>query len=282
MHKFLLLLNIIPLFLFGQSDSILAKIKKMAVYADCKKEQTNKDLTGCFSKKIQEDVEIQIFNYNSGRLESYKIQEASAIVTFVITKHGKIINSEYSEVSHPLFGEIVRASFLTVVSNLKEIEPAFNTEGNAVNLIMKFPVKYQLSKESLWENEISVFQKFPEATEVVYAVLDSGEKMFEVRVDRDFHIKIYEKTDSGFIFLGTFPDLYEVESAEPYKTIMKNTKILGKFIKADGRMNSRSYRILFDSNDQKFKVYENANLVDSYKSFRKFLKSPYAELILRK
>lgn len=282
MYKFILFLILAPLISFSQHDSIQKKVKRVIVYADCKNKQTNKALMSCFSKKLQHELETQIFYHDQGKLESYKIQEASATIKFIITKQGRIMNIEYLKVSHPVFKEIIENAFSATVSKLKEIEPAIDMDGNGVNLIFQFPVKYQFPKESLWENEIAAFQKFPQVREVVFAVLDSGDKIFEIRLNWDYQIKIYERTNIGYIFLGTFLDLYAIESIEPYQTIIKNAKISGKYIKADGMIGNKHYQVVYDLSDKEINVYENSNLVESYRTFSKFIKSPYAELILRK
>ena len=263
---------------FGQNDSIQKIIKRTIVYEGCEKLLTNEELTKCFSDKLVKKIQNNDYLYFN-RLDTLKISQFDAKLTFVISKDGKIINPEIKEASNPVFGNLILFTFNDVIPKLKDMEPAIHIDGYPVNLVFQLPIKIQYNLEYLFEDEFDFFSKNSKANEIVYFTLLSEGVIYEIRLDRNFQVKMYEKRNLEYFFLGNAINLYEVETMEPYKSSIEKMKSERKILKAQNE--EGKIKIFQNLDNDNWEVFENGIQIEKYKNSSKFSNSKYFDLIFR-
>lgn len=262
----------------GQNDSIQKFIKRTIVYDGCEKLQTNKELTMCFSDKLVKKIKNNdYFYFNS--LDTLKISQFDAKLTFVVSKDGKIINPEIKETSNPVFGNLILFTFNDVTPKLKDIQPAIHMDGYPVNLVFQLPIKIQYNLEYLFEDEFDFFSKNSKADEIVYFTLLSEGIIYEIRLDRNFQVKMYEKRKFDYFFLGNAMNLYEVETMEPYQSSIEKMKSERKILKAQDE--EEKIKIFQNLDNDDWEVFENGVQIEKHKNSSKFSTSKYFDLIFR-
>ncbi|MBA5628698.1 hypothetical protein [Moheibacter lacus] len=278
-------------FIFSQSHQLYTenKVKEMPVFPGCETvdPQDKKDMTKCIAANLSDRLLQNMKGVDEFLIHS-GIYDARADVQFIISKEGILFGMKEMEGSDPILGEAAVMAMEKIAMELPPIRPAKLKDGTVVNLVFQIPIHYQLEKK---EEKLADFI-YPVDEIVLFTLLDEAELRYEIRLYKGKDIKVYEIKDDQFSFLGKFLTLNELESSEPYKSLIEKCKASDKILVTDGFLEKEFFEIyiynLF-ANSEKEPVFVEVVKVDEKKihSITKFEKeaefnqSKFAPLIYR-
>lgn len=128
--------------------------------------------------------------------------------------------------------------------------------------------------------------------EIVLFTLLEDEMRYEIRLFQGKHIKTYEINNGVETYLGKYLSLGEVESSEPYKSLIAQARQSSKTFVTDGYLGNEFYEIyihnLFNTKNEKpifvevLKVADKkSEVVSKYEKESDFNESPFAPLLFR-
>lgn len=128
--------------------------------------------------------------------------------------------------------------------------------------------------------------------EIVLFTLLENEMRYEIRLFQGKHIKTYEINNGVETYLGKYLSLGEVESSEPYKSLIGQARQSSKTFVTDGYLGNEFYEIyihnLFNTKNEKpifvevLKVADKkSEVVSKYEKESDFNESPFAPLLFR-
>lgn len=136
-------------------------------------------------------------------------------------------------------------------------------------------------------------ENFPNSNnEIVLFTLLENEMRYEIRLSQGKNIKTYEIKNGAETYLGKFLSLGEVESSEPYKSLIGRERQSTKTFVTDGYLGSEFYEIyihnLFNAKRENPIFVEvvkienkKAEVVSKYDKETDFNESRFAPLIYR-
>lgn len=266
------------------------QIAEMAVFPGCGKIKTSskKKLSDCFSEQISYRLINQLSDIDE-TLSKSGIDEAHAVLQFVISREGILIGLEELEGSNPILAEAAMIALEKISSEVPPIRPAKLKNGEAVNLLFQLPLSFQVESKYVE----SALPDYPVDEIVLFTLLPENENLrYEVRLFQNKDLKIYEIKENQSLFLGKFLTLGEVGSSEPYKTLMEKYRRNDKILVTDGYLDEDFFEIyiynLFDSATRK-PVYvevvqiknQKTESVFKFKNEAEFVNSRFVSLIYR-
>ena len=267
------------------------QVKEMAIFPGCGNisQSLKKELTNCLSQQLSERL-MKELNGVEEILRKSDIYDASAQIQFIISKEGILLGSDALPESNPVLADAALVAMDRISMELPPIRPAMLKNGTPVNLVLQLPVVFKLEKKA----ESAASTSYP-VDEIVLFTLVAKEKnsRYEVRLFQNKDVKVYEVKDERAEFLGKFLTLNEVESSEPYKSLINQCKSDNKILVTDGFLEKEFFEIyiynLFDP-AHKNPIFVEVMKVDNQKrklvsKFEKesdFNESRFAPLIYRK
>lgn len=122
------------------------QVTKMAVFPGCENAgKSKKELTDCMSAKLNEELSIQMRDFEETASKS-NISKANAQLNFVVDKSGRIVqvqsvkggNDELSAEARKAMDRISKR----LIQKGKYIKPAEMDDGTVVNMVFSIPVRY--------------------------------------------------------------------------------------------------------------------------------------------
>lgn len=278
----------LPVFSQQQSVYMPSEVKEMPVFPGCEKIKISKknELNECIAMRLTDLLNNKMSNIE-GLMNQHGISKAVAIIQFVISREGIILNITEKEGSNPILAQAAIDALDRISMEIKPIRPARLKSGEAVNIVYQLPVTYN------FDEAVEEFYQFP-VDEIVMFTLKGEEAVYEIRLFKNQSIKIYEIANGNQAYLGRFMNMNEVERSEPYKTLIENEKKSEKTLVAEGELEDGYYEIYIHNLFQKDKKYkpiyvevekvENGKRksVQAFERENDFNKSKYAPLIYRK
>lgn len=271
-------------FLFAQK---IATIKKMPVYIGCESFSERKDLISCLNKNLNNDVQKEI-EFFSNIADYLHIETAQSKLSFVINKEG-----DFSDISadgvNPIFNSVAMSSLILLQNKMNRaevhIQPGKDEKNDPTNVHLNLPVRYEAVSK---DND---FDKFP-AFERVLFTLKTEDETIEVRIDKDFTIRTIGNNGNREYFLGSYSNLFEMASVDPYATAFENAFKTGLINVTKGKVDDKEYQIQiknFFENDANANVSilvfreENGTWAEyyEYKTKKEFNQSKFAQLTYR-
>ena len=281
---FLFIAYFMTSFLFAQK---ITTIKKMPVYFGCESFSERKDLISCLNKNLNNDVQKEI-EFFSNIADYLHIETAQSKLSFVINKEG-----DFSDISadgaNPIFNSVVMSSLILLQNKMNRaevhIQPGKDEKNDPTNVHLNLPVRYEAVSK---DND---FDKFP-AFERVLFTLKTDDETIEVRIDKDFTIRTIGNNGNREYFLGSYSNLFEMASVEPYATAFENAFKTGLINVTKGKVDDKEYQIQiknFFENDANANVSilvfreENGTWAEyyEYKTKKEFNQSKFAQLTYR-
>ena len=281
---FLFIAYFMTSFLFAQK---IATIKKMPVYFGCESFSERKDLISCLNKNLNNDVQKEI-EFFSNIADYLHIETAQSKLSFVINKEG-----DFSDISadgaNPIFNSVVMSSLILLQNKMNRaevhIQPGKDEKNDPTNVHLNLPVRYEAVSK---DND---FDKFP-AFERVLFTLKTDDETIEVRIDKDFTIRTIGNNGNREYFLGSYSNLFEMASVDPYATAFENAFKTSLINVTKGKVDDKEYQIQiknFFENDANANVSilvfreENGTWAEyyEYKTKKEFNQSKFAQLTYR-
>lgn len=281
---FLFIAYFMTSFLFAQK---ITTIKKMPVYFGCESFSERKDLISCLNKNLNNDVQKEI-EFFSNIADYLHIETAQSKLSFVINKEG-----DFSDISadgaNPIFNSVVMSSLILLQNKMNRaevhIQPGKDEKNDPTNVHLNLPVRYEAVSK---DND---FDKFP-AFERVLFTLKTDDETIEVRIDKDFTIRTIGNNGNREYFLGSYSNLFEMASVDPYATAFENAFKTGLINVTKGKVDDKEYQIQiknFFENDANANVSilvfreENGTWAEyyEYKTKKEFNQSKFAQLTYR-
>lgn len=280
-------LIVIPVLSQQQSLYTPSEVKEMVVFPGCNKIKTVKkdELNECMANKLTDLLADKLSNIE-GIMNRHGITKAFAVIQFVVTKEGVILNVTEKQGSDPILAQAAVYALDQISEEIKPIRPAKLKSGEAVNIIYQLPVTY--NSDEVYEE---VFE-FP-VDEIVMFTLTDENSTYEIRLFKNQSIKIYEIEADKQTYLGRFMNMNEVERSEPYKSLIENERKSDKTLVAKGEIDGEKYEIyihnLFQKGGKSKSVFvevekiENgkSKIVETFVRENDFNQSKYAPLIFR-
>lgn len=281
---FLFIAYFMTSFLFAQK---ITTIKKMPVYFGCESFSERKDLISCLNKNLNNDVQKEI-EFFSNIADYLHIETAQSKLSFVINKEG-----DFSDISadgvNPIFNSVAMSSLILLQNKMNRaevhIQPGKDEKNDPTNVHLNLPVRYEAVSK---DND---FDKFP-AFERVLFTLKTEDETIEVRIDKDFTIRTIGNNGNREYFLGSYSNLFEMASVDPYATAFENAFKTGLINVTKGKVDDKEYQIQiknFFENDANANVSilvfreENGTWAEyyEYKTKKEFNQSKFAQLTYR-
>lgn len=281
---FLFIAYFMTSFLFAQK---ITTIKKMPVYFGCESFGERKDLISCLNKNLNNDVQKEI-EFFSNIADYLHIETAQSKLSFVINKEG-----DFSDISadgvNPIFNSVAMSSLILLQNKMNRaevhIQPGKDEKNDPTNVHLNLPVRYEAVSK---DND---FDKFP-AFERVLFTLKTEDETIEVRIDKDFTIRTIGNNGNREYFLGSYSNLFEMASVDPYATAFENAFKTGLINVTKGKVDDKEYQIQiknFFENDANANVSilvfreENGTWAEyyEYKTKKEFNQSKFAQLTYR-
>lgn len=281
---FLFIAYFMTSFLFAQK---ITTIKKMPVYFGCESFSERKDLISCLNKNLNNDVQKEI-EFFSNIADYLHIETAQSKLSFVINKEG-----DFSDISadgaNPIFNSVAMSSLILLQNKMNHaevhIQPGKDEKNDPTNVHLNLPVRYEAVSK---DND---FDKFP-AFERVLFTLKTDDETIEVRIDKDFTIRTIGNNGNREYFLGSYSNLFEMASVDPYATAFENAFKTGLINVTKGKVDDKEYQIQiknFFENDANANVSilvfreENGTWAEyyEYKTKKEFNQSKFAQLTYR-
>ena len=281
---FLFIAYFMTSFLFAQK---ITTIKKMPVYFGCESFSERKDLISCLNKNLNNDVQKEI-EFFSNIADYLHIETAQSKLSFVINKEG-----DFSDISadgaNPIFNSVAMSSLILLQNKMNRaevhIQPGKEEKNDPTDVHLNLPVRYEAVSK---DND---FDKFP-AFERVLFTLKTEDETIEVRIDKDFTIRTIGNNGNREYFLGSYSNLFEMASVDPYATAFENAFKTGLINVTKGKVDDKEYQIQiknFFENDANANVSilvfreENGTWAEyyEYKTKKEFNQSKFAQLTYR-
>lgn len=281
---FLFIAYFMTSFLFAQK---ITTIKKIPVYFGCESFSERKDLISCLNKNLNNDVQKEI-EFFSNIADYLHIETAQSKLSFVINKEG-----DFSDISadgaNPIFNSVAISSLILLQNKMNRaevhIQPGKDEKNDPTNVHLNLPVRYEAVSK---DND---FDKFP-AFERVLFTLKTEDETIEVRIDKDFTIRTIGNNGNREYFLGSYSNLFEMASVDPYATAFENAFKTGLINVTKGKVDDKEYQIQiknFFENDANANVSilvfreENGTWAEyyEYKTKKEFNQSKFAQLTYR-
>ena len=281
---FLFIAYFMTSFLFAQK---ITTIKKMPGYFGCESFSERKDLISCLNKNLNNDVQKEI-EFFSNIADYLHIETAQSKLSFVINKEG-----DFSDISadgaNPIFNSVAMSSLILLQNKMNRaevhIQPGKDEKNDPTNVHLNLPVRYEAVSK---DND---FDKFP-AFERVLFTLKTDDETIEVRIDKDFTIRTIGNNGNREYFLGSYSNLFEMASVDPYATAFENAFKTGLINVTKGKVDDKEYQIQiknFFENDANANVSilvfreENGTWAEyyEYKTKKEFNQSKFAQLTYR-
>lgn len=286
---------ILILFEFGiafpqqQQLYFVSEVKEMAVFPGCEKIKPSrfKEMNECFTSRITELLNDKMDGMDDIMFRS-GTNKALAIIRFVVTKEGVMLNFSETNDSNPILAQYTINTLNQISEEIDPIKPARLKNGSAVNLLYQMPVTWEADVEKIEETAF----KFP-TDEIVLFTLKDSDATYEIRLFKEKDIKVYEIGNEKPIYLGRFLSMSELKKSDPYKTLIENESKAVRTLLTKGLLNNENYEIyihnLFRKNKKDNPIFVEIEKVKGDKRtsvhiFDKeieFNKSKYAPLIYR-
>lgn len=274
--------------LFSQQQTLysIKEVKEMPVFSSCDGiKPTKKDkMQHCISRELTLLLSKKMANFSDFMLEN-QITEAKAILQFVVSKEGILMDINATKDSNPLLAEAAVQSLNLISEEIPPIRPAKLKSGESVNLFYQFPLKFTAHIDPNQEPNV----EYPVEEIVMFTLVDKNLN-YEIRLFKERNLRVFEYHDNQEVFLGKFLSMREFENSEPYKSLIEQERFAEKTLVTFGYMNDEKYEIyiynLFRKNKPSYvevvKV-EGAkkSTVATFEKEIDFSKSEYAHLIYR-
>lgn len=279
-------------FAFGQEQQVytMSKVHALPIMSGCeKKDPTDrKSMVTCISSNLNADLYKSMKGFDEIMKQS-GIEKAEAIIQFLVSKEGVIIDISALQGSNPILADAAVLAFEKLAMDYPPIQPAKLKDGTPVNVIFQLPFEYVVPKtKEVIKNDN------PNAKEIVIFSLlpESNAYRYEVRLFKNKEIKVYEVNSTSEVFLGKYITLNELEQSEPYKTLLESARKQAKTLISEGIVDGEFYQVyvhnLFQNSKNKSVYVEVLKEVEgkfiSVEKFEKesdFESSKYAPLIYR-
>ena len=276
---------------FSQEQQLYTNhnVKEMAVFPGCESiDPTHKkEMNDCISKEVSDRL-IKNLKGVDESLRQSGIYDARADIQFIISKEGIILGVKETEGSNPILADAAVMAMEYIAMELPPIRPARLQDGSAVNLVFQLPIVVELEEN----DNVLTSDQYPVDEIVLFTLQDETDIRYEIRLFKNKDINIYEIKNHQTDFLGKYLTLNEVESSEPYKSLIDKNRDSNKILVTDGFLEKEFFEIyvynLFDES-QTLPVFVEVVKVDDEKrqSISKFEKetefnqSRFAPLIYR-
>lgn len=262
------------------------EVREMPIFPSCDdiKPRNKKKVSECISKSLTTLLSSKLRGFENVMYEN-NLGEASAVIQFVISKEGVIQHIQELNGSDPLLAERAIQSLDQISQELPPIRPAKMRSGESVNLLLQFPIRFQVDLNSSNFDKI----EYP-VDEIVLFSLFEGNYRYEVRLFENKNIKVYELRDDRETYLGRFMSMNELLRSEPYRSLVEEIKSTDRFFVTDGKLENETYEIyilnlLNQTKPVYVEVLKNENgekiLIEEYQRELDFSNSIYAPLIYR-
>ncbi len=236
---------------FSQQQQLYVdrEVKEMAIFPGCEhiKKSKKNELNQCMAQKLTELLTDKLEGFDFV-MQQHGISYASARVQFVISKEGVILNVTEVKDSNSVLAQASINALNQIAIEIPPIKPAKLKNGKPVNIFYQLPITYQIDSEEA----TSSAHEYP-VDEIVLFTLVSDELNYEVRFFKNRLIKVYEIKDGVTTFLGKFLSMSEVESSEPYKSLIENERKKEKTLMAEGSLDDGDYEMYIHNLFQKDK-----------------------------
>ena len=278
-------------FLFSQEQQLYTdiKVKEMAVFPGCESidPHQKKEMNDCISKQVSD----RLVNNLKGVDESLRqsgIYDARADIQFIISKEGIILGVKETEGSNAILADAAVMAMENMAMELPPIRPARLQDGTPVNLVFQLPIVMKLEKT----DDVLSSEDYPVDEIVLFTLFGEADIRYEVRLFKNKDINIYEIKNRHTDFLGKFLTLNEVESSEPYKSLIDKNRSSNKILVTDGYLEKEFFEIyvynLFDES-QTLPVFvevvkvadEKRQSISKFEKETEFNQSRFAPLIYR-
>lgn len=250
-HFYLFLLFLIisePAFSQQQPLYTASEVKEMPVFPGCEhiKPSRKKVMNECMAEKIS-DLLNQKMEGMHDVMAQYGISQASAVIMFVITKEGVMLNFSEVKGSNPVLAQYSIDALNRISMEIRPIRPAMIKKEQRVNLLYQMPITYENDEDIEFQN-----YQFP-VDEIVLFTLKDTETDYEVRLFQVKDIRIFEIKDDTLTFLGRFLSMGEVERSEPYKSLIEKERQSDRTLVSGGELDGAYYEIYIHNLFQKDK-----------------------------
>lgn len=278
-----------PAFSQQQPLYTASEVKEMPVFPGCEhiKPSRKKVMNECMAEKISDLLNEKMEGMHDV-MAQYGISQASAVIMFVITKEGVMLNFSEVKGSNPLLAQYSIDALNRISMEIRPIRPAMIKKDQRVNLLYQMPITYENDEDA---GEFEDYQ-FP-VDEIVLFTLKDSDNDYEVRLFQDRDIRIFEIKDKTPTFLGRFLSIGEVERSEPYKSLIEKERQSDRTLVSGGELDGDYYEIyihnLFQKDKKSKPIFveieklENGKMipVQTFEKEIEFNQSKYAPLIYR-
>lgn len=265
------------------------EVKEMPVFPGCEhiKPSRKKVMNECMAEKISDLLNEKMEGMHDV-MAQYGISQASAVIMFVITKEGVMLNFSEVKGSNPVLAQYSIDALNRISMEIRPIRPAMIKKDQRVNLLYQMPITYENDEEA---SEFEDYQ-FP-VDEIVLFTLKDADNDYEVRLFQNKDIRIFEIKDNTPTFLGRFLSIGEVERSEPYKSLIEKERQSDRTLVSGGKLDDGYYEIyihnLFQKDKKSKPIFVEIEKLEDGKmipvqTFEKeieFNQSKYAPLIYR-
>lgn len=271
---------------FSQEQRLysIKEIKEMPVFPSCEgiKSKRKEKVLECISREITLLMSKKMANFTQ-IMDAHNLSVAEAVLQFVISKEGIILNISATENSNPLLAAAAVNSLSLISEEIPPIRPAKLKSGENVNLFYQFPIRFTTTPS---QEERIIYP----VDEIVLFTLVQPEFSYEVRLFKERNLKVYEFNDREETFLGKFLSMQEFENSEPYKSLIEQERFEEKTLVTTGLINKDEYEIyiynLFRRNKPSYvEVVKVTNkqktVVATFQKEGDFSESEFAKLIYR-
>ena len=238
----------------------------------------------CISRELTLLLSKKMANFSDFMLEN-KITKAEAVLQFIVSKEGILMDINATEDSNPLLAEAAIQSLNLISEEIPPIRPAKLKSGESVNLFYQFPIKFTAHPNPNQEPNVV----YPVDEIVMFTLVDKNLN-YEIRLFKERNLRVFEYHNNTEVFLGKFLSMREFENSEPYKSLIEQERFSPKTLVTQGYIDDQKYEIyiynLFNKNKPSFvevvKVEgEKKSIAATFEKEIDFSKSPYAHLIYR-
>lgn len=122
-------------------------VSAFAVYPGCEKFAQNKEkLIGCMSRELQNELSIQMQDFET-IARRYRIDQAAVKLQFVVDKSGKIVDVKPQSTTNKEFSKEAKEALERIAKRLvqkgKYLKPAELDDGSQVNMSFVIPVQFK-------------------------------------------------------------------------------------------------------------------------------------------
>lgn len=273
---------------FSQQQTLysIKEVKEMPVFPACEGVNSKRKdkMQNCISRQLTILLSKKMINFTDA-MEAHNLTSAEAVLQFVISKEGILLNINATKDSNSLLAEAAVHSLNLISEEIPPIRPAKLKSGEVVNLFYQFPIKFTNHPSDNPDLRV----EYP-VDEIVLFTLVQKDFNYEIRLYKERNLKVYEYNDQEETFLGKFLSMKEFENSEPYKSLIEQERFAEKTLITKGIIDGEEYEIyihnLFQRNKPSYveisEVKGNQKtVVATFQKESEFSKSPYASLIYR-